>query len=39
MFKRKNLNYKKSKRNFSKTASTSHRKNFQAKPMRGGIRL
>lgn len=28
-----------SRRIFSKTASRSHRKNFGANPMRGGIRL
>ena len=39
MFKRKNLNYKKSKRNFSKSASYVHKKNTRGKPMRGGIRL
>ena len=39
MFKRKNLKKSNSKRMFTKTASMSHRKNFRAKPMRGGIRL
>lgn len=28
-----------SRRTFTKHASTSHRKNFGANPMRGGIRL
>ncbi len=36
---RRKMNRRKSKRYFSKTASRSHKKNFRAGPMRGGIRL
>ncbi len=36
---RKRMSRRKSKKYFSKTASRSHRKNFRASPMRGGIRL
>ena len=39
MFKRKKLNFKKSKKSFTKTASSVHKKNTRGKPMRGGIRL
>jgi len=37
--RRKKMNYKKSKRSFSKTASKTHGKNVMAAPLRGGIRL
>jgi len=37
--RRQSMNQRNSKRTFSKYASRSHRKNFQANPMRGGIRL
>jgi hypothetical protein len=39
MFKRKKMNYKKSKKSFTKSASSVHKKNTRGKPMRGGIRL
>ncbi len=35
---RKKMNRRKSKRDFTRK-SGSHRKNFRARPMRGGIRL
>jgi len=37
--KRHAISASKSKRQFTKTASRSHRKNFAGNPMRGGIRL
>lgn len=39
MAKRKKLNYKKSKKLFSKTARKVHVRNVNITPMRGGIRL
>lgn len=37
--KRSRIPLKKSKRQFSKTASKVHPKNYAPRPMRGGIRL
>ena len=37
--KRKSIKKSNSKRMFTKTASRTHRKNLQGRPMRGGIRL
>lgn len=37
--KRYKLNKNKSKRDFSRTAATTHKKNTRDNPMRGGIRL
>jgi hypothetical protein len=39
MKKRYKMSKRNSKRYFSKSAGMSHKKNFQARPMRGGIRL
>ncbi len=39
MRKGKKINYKTSKKSFTKTASRTHPKNMRAAPMRGGIRL
>lgn len=39
MSKRHSVAGKKSRRQFSATASRAHRKNFAGNPMRGGIRL
>jgi len=39
MRNRKSISRKSSKKMFTKSASSTHRKNTQAKPMRGGIRL
>lgn len=39
MKKRNKIPSKKSKRDFTRTASTTHPKNNQTAPMRGGIRL
>lgn len=36
---RKKMDYKKSKKYFSKTANKTNKKNIAGKPMRGGIRL
>ncbi len=36
---RKKMTRRKSKRNFSKYASRTHKKNVSSRPMRGGIRL
>jgi len=36
---RSKMKRSKSKRNFSKYASRTHKKNMSGKPMRGGIRL
>jgi len=36
---RQKINRKKSRRDFSKSAARTHRKNIADKPMRGGIRL
>jgi len=37
--KRRKMSRKASRRQFTKTASLTHRKNIQGNPMRGGIRL
>lgn len=37
--KRRTMNYDKSKKLFSATASRTHYKNVKPRPMRGGIRL
>lgn len=37
--KRRPMSRKKSRRQFSQTASLTHKKNIQSGPMRGGIRL
>lgn len=39
MAKRNRMSAKGSKKLFSKTAATTHKKNVQGNPMRGGIRL
>lgn len=39
MKKRSRMSSKGSKKLFSKTASTTHKKNVAGNPMRGGIRL
>lgn len=39
MVNRKPANSKGHKRSFTRNAMKTHKKNFQAKPMRGGIRL
>lgn len=39
MKKRAKIDLKKSKRDFSKSASQTHKKNLAGNPMRGGIRL
>ncbi len=38
MYRRK-IKKSKSKRNFTKYASSTHKKNVRSRPMRGGIRL
>jgi hypothetical protein len=37
--RRRKMGMRKSKKLFTKTASRTHRKNVQSRPMRGGIRL
>ena len=37
--KRKKMQKRHSKKVFRKTAKSAHKKNFRARPMRGGIRL
>jgi len=37
--RRRRMTNRKSKRLFRRTGSASHKKNFRAAPMRGGIRL
>lgn len=37
--KRRKMNFKKSKKYFSKNASKTHKKNLRATPMRGGFRI
>lgn len=39
MKKRKAVDLKKSKRDFSRSASRTHQKNVGGNPMRGGVRL
>lgn len=38
-FHRKHMNPRASRKSFSKNAVRTHRKNVNARPMRGGIRL
>lgn len=39
MARRRKISPKKSKRNFTKHAQKTHKKNISGNPMRGGIRL